>query len=232
MKIGKFLLDLFFPKSCLFCQREGDYLCSDCQALLEISEYQYCLCQKPLRLPRAGKCQKCQKNSLNGLYFALNYQNSFSQKLIQQFKYQPFVKELSKNLASLIITHFQLSGNNPDFPNFIIIPIPLERKRLKWRGFNQAEEIAKELANFFEIPLISDCLIKIRETLPQTELSEKERKENLKGAFLVKNKEKIKKKKILLVDDVYTTGSTLEEAARVLKEAGAKEIIGIVVARG
>jgi len=227
-----FFLDLLFPKFCLGCQEEGDYLCQDCQATLEILEYQYCLCKSPLRLPEAGKCRRCLTKKLNGLYFALNYQSSFPKKLIHQFKYEPFAKGLAKPLASLIIAHFQLLANTPDFSNFIIIPIPLEEKRLKWRGFNQAEELAKELAKFLKIPLISGCLIKIKETLPQIDLSAKEREENPRGAFLLKKGGEIKGRKVLLVDDVYTTGATMEEAARVLKEAGVKEVWGVVVARG
>ena len=152
--------------------------------------------------------------------------------LVQKFKYQPLVKELAIPLTSLIITHFQLLDNKPNFSGFTLIPIPLEKKKLKWRGINQAEEIGKELSKFLKIPLISDCLVKTRETLPQVELSDEVRKENVKRAFSIKNGDQILGKKILLVDDIYTTGSTMIECAKVLKIAGAKEIIGIVVARG
>jgi len=231
MKIKESFLDLFFPKTCLFCQREGEYLCQDCFALLEVSEYQYCLCKNPLRLPQAGKCRKCQRKSLNGLYFALSYQNSFCQKLIRQFKYENAVKELAKPLSSLIIAHFQLSNKLPTKEG-VSIPVPLTKKRLKWRGFNQAEEIAKELSNSWGISLVSNCLIKVKENPPQVELSEEERMENAKGVFQVQNKKEIIGKKIFLIDDVYTTGSTMEEAVRVLKAAGAKEVWGITVARG
>ena len=231
-KVRKFILDLLFPQFCLGCQKEGDYLCQDCQATLEISQYRYCLCKKPIRLPEGGKCRFCQSKKLNGLYFALSYQNNLVQKLIRKFKYEIFLKELAKPLTSLIITYFQLLDNKPDFSNFILIPVPLEKKKLKKRGFNQAEEIAKEISIFLKIPLVNNILIKIRETLPQVELSDKEREENILGAFSCQNKNEIKGKKILLVDDVYTTGSTLEECARVLKEAGAKEVWGLVVARG
>ncbi|GAH54413.1 unnamed protein product, partial [marine sediment metagenome] len=141
---------------------------------------------------------------------ALPYQETLIKNLIQKFKYQPFVKGLTISLTSLIITHFQLLDNKPNFSDYILIPAPLEKSKLKWRGFNQAEEIGKELARFLKIPLINNVLVKIKETLPQVELSDEERKENIKGAFLVKNGGIIKEKKILLVDDIYTTGSTLE----------------------
>jgi len=229
-----FLLELFFPRFCLLCQKDynppttssrpdksgqapGNYLCEDCRAILEIS----------------SSHQKYSTKSFNDLYFALPYQNPLVKNLIQRFKYEPFIKELSESLSSLIIEHFQLIEKPlTDFFYFILIPIPLKEKRLRWRGFNQAEEIAKKLAKFLNLPIYNDVLIKIKETLPQVELSDEERRENIKGTFFCQNKNKILGKKILLVDDVYTTGSTLEEAARVLKEAGAREVIGIVVARG
>ena len=223
-------LDIFFPKHCFGCQKQGTYLCDDCKTCLEISEYQYCLCSKPKPFP--GKCHQCKKKKLDTLYFALSYQKPFVKKIIQQFKYSPFIKELSHSLASLIIEHFYLLSKQPDFSPFILIPIPLSVKRLKWRGFNQAEEIAKELSKFLAIPIFSDCLIKIKDTIPQIELNNEERKENIKNAFSIKDHGLIKNKKILLIDDVYTTGSTMEQAAKVLKRAGAKEVIGIVIARG
>jgi len=161
----------------------------------------------------------------------LPYQNGLVKKLIQNFKYEPFIKELSNSLSSLIIEHFQLLDNKPDLSSFTLIPIPLYKKRLKWRGFNQSEEIAKGLASYLKIPLINDCLIKTRETLPQIDLSGEERKKNIKNVFLIKNRELIQNKKILLVDDVYTTGSTMEECAAKLLESGANEVVGIVVAR-
>lgn len=242
-KIKNFLLNLFFPKFCFNCQKEGSYLCQDCQSLLEISQYQFCLCPKSRRLLKGGKCRNCHSKKLNGLYFSTTYQNPLIKELIQKFKYHPFVKELTETLSLLIITHFQLLDNKPNFfylpgegkfsngANFILIPIPLDEKRLKWRGFNQATEIAKWLSEFLGIPLISNCLLKTKNNCPQVELSEKERKENVKNIFSCKNKKEIFGKKILLVDDVYTTGATMEEAALILKESEAKEIWGIVVAR-
>ena len=215
MKNKEFLLDLIFPKFCLGCKKEGSFLCEDCFSTLEISTSH----------------RKFKGKNLADLYFPVNYENFLVKKLIQNFKYPPLIKELKKELALIIVSHFLLLDKKPNFSQFVLVPIPLSKKKLKCRGFNQAEEIGKELANFLKIPLISDCLIKIKETKDQVELSEKERKENVKGAFFTKNKEKILGENVLLVDDVFTTGSTMEEAARVLKEAGAKKIVGIVVAK-
>ncbi|MDO8601428.1 MAG: ComF family protein [bacterium] len=216
MPLKNFILDMFFPKFCLSCQKEGDYLCQDCKATLGIS----------------GFHQKYKTSNLSDLYYPLSYQNKFIQNLIKKFKDEPLVKELAPTLSSLIIEHFQLADQKSDFKDFILIPLPLVKRRLKWRGYNQAEEIGKYLAEFFQIPLVSDVLIKIKTTLPQIELAKEKREENIRSAFAIKNPDLIQGKKILLVDDIYTTGATMEECARILREAGAKEIIGIVVARG
>lgn len=233
MSIREFFIDLFFPKFCFYCKKESDYLCEDCVALLEILEYNFCLCEKPQRLPDAGKCKRCQWKKLNGLYFALPYQNLFAKKLIHQFKYNPQVKELAKTLASIIITHFNLLEKSLKFGiDFILAPVPLTNRKKKERGFNQSQELCKELNQFLEISLIADCLLKTKDTPPQIELQKKERLKSQREVFLVKNNENIKEKKILLVDDVYTTGATMEECARILKEAGAKEVWGLAIARG
>ena len=123
-KSKDFLLDLLFPKFCLGCQKEGVYLCDDCRALLDISEFDYCLCEnKPQRLApnnrenqiKSGKCPRCKDKNLAGLYFALPYrEKQLTKKLIHQFKYQPHLKDLAKTLASILIEHFIISGKNTD----------------------------------------------------------------------------------------------------------------------
>lgn len=230
-KIKDFLLNILFPKFCFSCGKEGIYLCEDCKSILEICQYRYCLCKNPKRLTQGGRCFKCRSKQLTGLYFAMEYKNPLIKELIQKFKYHPFIKELAKPLASLIITHFQLLEDRLSLSNSVLIPIPLDKKRLRWRGFNQATEISKELSKNLNVPLVSNCLAKIKEVQPQTKLTAEERKENVKGIFKCKKPEVIYGKNILLVDDIYTTGSTMEEAARVLKKSGARKILGVVVAR-
>lgn len=211
----EFIKELLFPKFCVSCQMEGNYLCQDCFSLLDFPTY------TPEKV-----------NNIAGLFWALPYNNFIVKKLIAQFKYQPIVKDLAAPLASLIIHYIKLNEKQMFFSNKdFILPIPLTKKRLKERGFNQSEEIAKELSKFFGIPLVNNVLLKIKETLPQVELSGRERESNVRNAFSVINKDLIRDKKIFLVDDVYTTGSTMAEAARVLKEAGAKQVWGIAVAR-
>jgi len=243
-KFKSFLLDVLFPKFCLGCQKEGTYLCDDCRALLDIAEFDYCLCdKKPIRLPleqKSGKCNRCQDlpaqagKKLSGLFSALPYkEKALTRKLIYQFKYQPYLKDLAKTLASILIEHFVISGKNTEeiWENGILIPVPLDKSRIKARGYNQAEELAKELSKVLLIPVISDNLIKIKSTKSQMELTKEKRERNLQNAFAIKNPAELADKKIFLVDDVYTTGSTMQECARVLRDAGAKQVWGIVIAR-
>ncbi len=232
----QFLLNLFFPPICVNCQKEGSYLCQDCFSLIDFSNQQYCpFCQKPKIVLDGKTCPTCKKSKkLTGLFSAAPYKNFIIKKLIKQFKYSPYVKDLAKTLAFLIIHHLQLLENTQQVfaeKETILIPVPLTRKKQKQRGFNQTEEIGKELSKFLAVPLINNTLTKIKETLPQIELSSKERKENIKGVFFCKEPEKVKNKIILLIDDVFTTGATMEECAKVLKKAGAKQVWGITIAR-
>jgi len=214
MSIKKFLLDLILPKFCFGCKKESTYLCEDCLATIEIFK----------------KHKKFNHKILDDLFSATDYTHSILKKMLFSFKYEPFAKEIGKDLANLLKIHFLLLDKKFDFSDFLFLPIPLSKKRLRWRGFNQAEELAKELATFFGAKILNEVLIKEKETKPQVTLPEKERKENLKGAFKLKNPELIFNKKIVLVDDVFTTGTTLFEAGKVLKEAGAKKVVGMVVA--
>lgn len=245
-KIKNFALDLLFPKFCLGCQKEGTFLCEDCKSTLEIAEYDYCLCsKKPLLIPPAqnfGKCNKCSSKKLSGLYSALPYkEKSLTRKLIHQFKYKPYTKNLAEPLASLIIEHFIITQKNTDdiWQNSVLVPVPLFYKKLKERDYNQSEELAKELSKILKIPVLSDVLIKIKKTESQMTLSKEEREKNLLGAFKIKIPENCRTsgvlqfsgKKVYLVDDVYTTGSTMEECSLVLRKAGAKSVFGICIAR-
>ena len=229
------ILDILFPQFCLNCKREGNIVCPDCLGLIEIWEYQYCpFCQTPKRVIDRGKCASHQSRKLDGLFSATSYQNNLVKKMLFNFKYEPFLKVLSRPLAFLIISHFLASKNEKIFENrenSFLVPVPLSSFRERWRGFNQAELIAKELSLVSEIPVATKNLVKSRKTEFQAKLKKEQRQENVRGAFSIKNPEQIRGKTLFLIDDVFTTGATMEECALVLKQGGAKRVWGIAVAR-
>jgi ComF family protein len=145
------------------------------------------------------------------------------------YKYRSF-QVLGGNFAHLILRTLG-KEENIWWKADIIIPVPLHPKRKKVRGFNQAKVIAEELARLRGIKLEEGALAKVKNVPPQTLLETDEREENVLGAFRVVDEEKIRKKNIILVDDVYTTGSTVKECSSVLRKAGAKEIRAITVAQ-
>lgn len=238
-KINQFkelFLDLLLPKLCLVCNTEGSYLCDRC--LTKIPLIDKFSCPNCHKVSLHGKtCETCQKSYyLNGAIFALDYKNPLIQRMIKLLKYH-FVKDLINPLAKILIneiknSHFLSDNFTADESSFLIIPIPLHHKKFLWRGFNQSELLAKKLAEEFELDLRTDVLVKIKNTKSQTDLKEEERHLNVKKSFEVKNRKEVKDKLIFLIDDVLTTGSTLNEAARELKKAGAQEVWGITLARG
>jgi len=224
------LLHLVFPKLCISCNREGTHFCEDCFALLSIANTPSVLSEQ---------------TSLAGLFCALSFEDPLAKRLIHSLKYQPFLKELASPLAYSIIAHLSFIDNQIIHPQgairresgqkdstYLLCPIPLHKKRLKWRGFNHAEEIAKALSHATQIPMHSDILVRTKNTPPQVSLKKEERIRNMQGVFQVPNAKLVQGKKVLLLDDVFTTGATMEECARVLKQAGAKQVWGVVVARG
>jgi len=227
------ILDILFPRFCLRCQKEGDWICSDCLSTIDISEYRYCpFCMR--RVDKGNICYKHQNKNLDKLFFAVSYENSLIKKAIKKFKYPPFLRELTPYFCYLIVSHFLLIKNKTileDKNNSLLIPVPISSFKKRWRGYNQSEEIAKQLSISLKIPILIDNLIKNKKTQPQFKLSKDERIENVKNVFEIKNAREVKDKRIFLVDDVFTTGATMEECARVLKNAGAKKVFGIAIAR-
>jgi len=208
--------ELLFPKRCFFCKKYGEFLCDDCKSLLDV-----CPVHRPDR----------EQKFLADIYSACSYENRFVKKLIANFKYEPPRHSLGIPLAELIADHFVLAEQNFDRSDFVIIPVPLAEKRLRWRGFNQAEIIANRLGRIWQLPTYSNHLIRSRETKNQAELLQIQRQKNIKGAFACLDNAPFKNKPIFLIDDVITTGATINECGRVLLENGAAQVIGISVAR-
>jgi ComF family protein len=113
----------------------------------------------------------------------------------------------------------------------LIIPVPLHPRRLRWRGFNQSLLLAKQVSRKYDVPMDPFVLYRKRETAPQTQLAENERRKNVRGAFATDPEKSLKGKSLLLIDDVYTSGATVNECSRVLLHDGAKDVYVLTLAR-
>lgn len=218
------ILDILFPKKCLGCNRANTYFCPFCFNEIEIYKNNYCfLCGKP-----TNQANICCNNLINKIIVAVEYKDPIIRKIIKNFKYK-YIKELKIPLSKFLIASLE----NIEKPiDYIIIPIPLHKKRQRQRGFNQSELLAQEISKHFNIP-IYNVLKRNINTQAQANIKDTEkRKENIKDAFEIQNKELIKNKNIILIDDVATTGATLLEASKILKQNQANKIYGLVVAKG
>lgn len=231
------ILDFLYPKKCVSCKKAGSYLCEKCFSYLSFDAKSLCLlCNNPtfnsLTHPR---CRK--KYGIDGCFSALSY-NKTVQKLIFNFKYKPYLTDLKSVLIDLfyesIIQNEQFIKLITD-GSWLMVPIPLSSSKLRKRGYNQAEILANELSKKFNFP-VQNLLKRTRETKTQVGLSNVQRKLNIKEAFdfnssFIINHSSLKNANIFLVDDVVTTGSTLAEAAKILKKNGAKKVFGLTLAR-
>lgn len=227
--IKNFILDVLFPIQCVGCSKEGKWLCQDCFGLIKLSRENRCpICGKTFYLGKT--CLKCQKKTrLTGLIVAGSYDDKLLKEVIQAFKFG-FVKDLAKPLSKLLIRRLGDLSFDLGKSSFVLTFVPLHKHRLRWRGFNQAEILAQSLASYYGISVVL-LLARKRSTIPQSLVKNKEkRKKNIKNVFRCQNRELFRGRKVIIVDDVCTTASTLKECARVLSRAGAKEIWGLVLA--
>ena len=225
------ILDIFFPKKCVGCKKFGDYICANCFAGISYAVNAKCLmCNKPsfdgMTHP---KCRG--KYVIDGYFAALNYKGILK-KLLYQFKYAPYLTDLQTVLGDLLYEQLiqdelfmKLLQNKP-----IFISIPLSKQKLRKRGYNHAEILAKNLGKRLGLS-VQSFLKRTKETKPQYGLKREERIQNMRSAFGAVNDVQKRKGTALLVDDIVTTGSTLLEAANVLKRNGFEKVYGIVLAQ-
>lgn len=234
MKFFKKILEIIFPSHCLSCEEivnKDALFCNACWPKLQfITEPKCKICSYPFEFQGLELiCAKCltQKPSFDKVISIFRY-NDILKKVVKSLKYHEQTL-IAKKLSKLLIARSQNEINNSD----IVVPVPLHIKRLRKRKFNQAILLAKSLVKNQKIIFFPDLLIRTKNTKPQVELRKKERETNLKGAFAlnIKYQSPIKGKNILLVDDVVTTGTTLEECAAILKKHGAKRVIAITIAK-
>lgn len=207
--IFDFILDLIFPKTCVDCGQEGHYFCLDKFASEPLVEY----------------FSSKKGWYLNGIIAGASYQNKVVQDAIKLMKYRS-ISEIAGSLGALLGKQVErfLGGDG------IFVPVPLARSRQLERGFNQAQLIAYSLAA--DNRRFVNALVRLARKTPQVELARPERRANVRGVFgPTGDVAKVKDKTVFVVDDVATTGATLNECAKVLKKAGAKKVFGLVVAR-
>lgn len=233
-------LDFLFPKRCVNCKKQGSYLCENCFIFLSFDVKNLCLvCDKASYNGLTHPVCKS-RYAIDGCFSALTY-NKLTQKLIYNFKYKPYLKDLTTVLTDFF---YESIIQNENFVKLVagggwlVVPIPLSSPKFKKRGYNQSEILAKTLAKKFNLPAgrqafqVQNILIRVRDTKTQVGLSNVKRAENVKGVFEIFNHQSsIVNQNAFLVDDVVTTGSTLKEAAKMLKRNGAKRVIGLTLAR-
>lgn len=230
------LLDVILPPICHICRSfipEAGiiHICQECRNNLPLVSSLLCsICGIPFHGTGDGHpCGACIKNppqfDLARAHFL--YEGPI-RELVHSFKYNQQT-HLRHPLALLTLQGMGsfLADNNPH----LIVPVPLHRSRLRQRGFNQAVLLGRVLSRRLNLPLLPDSLVRTRPTEPQINLSATERKVNVKGAFTVKSPDQIAGKRILLLDDVMTTGSTMNECAKELKKAGAEMVTAVTIAR-
>ena len=223
------LLDILFPKTCASCGADDSFFCEPCEKALHIFSPQCLICGS--RNIDASVCLSCRrKTALSHFYAPFSYKDAGIRNAIHRLKYDR-MKWYGPFLGSFIATG--LSLYKVRIPkNAILVPIPLHVSRSRKRGFNQSELIAESVSKQLGITLEKNILVRTRETRSQVELkNHEERLMNMSGAFSIERPELIFGKTLLLIDDVATSGATLNEAALILKSAGARSVWGLTTAR-
>ena len=228
---GTGLLDLLYPHVCPFCGRvAAEEVCDICREELEyIGEPRCMCCGKPIRQKDQEYCYDCGRHPhIYERGCALWVHRGGVQKAVYQFKYH------NRRIYSRFFGRELLSryGRAVHGWNIItIIPIPLSRKRRRRRGFNQAGLLAWELGRGLGIPVDAEHLVRVRDTSPQKQMDVRGRSANLRNAFAWKGKERIRGN-VLLVDDIYTTGNTIDAVSEVLKKKGVEKVYFLTISIG
>jgi ComF family protein len=225
-KIKGVALDFIFPRYCVGCGREGEFLCSTC--LRTISRILPPICPKCGRPQPSGVlCPDCVSWSadIDGIRSPFKFEGVIRQA-VHQLKYRN-LRALSPTLAEFLYEYL----TNYPLPVDVIVPVPLHPKRLRERGYNQSGLLAGDLSKLIGLPSSAGSLIRQRNTVPQARtVNVNQRQKNITGAFTCRNQE-LQGKKVLLIDDVSTSGTTLDACARAMKDAGSVSVWGLTVAR-
>lgn len=236
------LFSLFFPPRCVVCDarlyNNDEVICDDCRKDIQFIDLPDC----PICGAGAGKmphhkgkpdfkqCPTCPSRK-RPVYFdrcySAVYYNDTAADIVKQLKYNRYFI-VATLMARLM--YIRMQNDFPSIPLDAIIPVPLHPRRLIRRGYNQAEMIAQELSRIINVAVAPEILMRSKFTRKQTDLSDEDRYFNVRQAFLVREPSLIQTKTFILLDDVYTTGSTLNAAAEPLKRAGAAHVLAFTFA--
>lgn len=228
-----FLLNLLFPRRCVSCGKIGNFFCPACLSKISYLEHQFCsVCQKPAI---SGQTHPgCQKHQVLSGLVSVCYFKSPVKEAIHQLKYR-LVSELVEELTGLMYRYIEPRMiKSWQKKKFVMAPVPLHKLRENWRGFNQSALLGKSLAEKLDLKFEEKLLKRVKNTKPQVDLKGEARQENIKDAFLINPKFQAPNSKcqnILLIDDLVTTGATLQNCAKALKHAGTKEVWALTLAR-
>jgi ComF family protein len=230
------LSDLFFPPACAFCEAaivESDaFLCEACADSMDRVSEPICVqCGLPvpgLAIQGSDTCGRCLADppSYERARYAVYYQGRVRDALLR-FKFAGAL-HVAAALSQILTEAYRRYFQSGDFD--LIVPVPIHRSRLIHRGFNQVVVLAQELSRDTRIPLDRTSFKKTKDTPPQVGLTRPARVKNLRGSFGIPRQDRIRGRKVLLVDDVATTGSTIAEAAKAIKRGGAARVDVLVLA--
>ena len=224
-RLGRTALDLLFPSRCLGCGKEGDLICPVCLCTLPGITPPVCRrCGTPQ--PGDKPCPAClsHQHNIDGIRSPFRFEGVIRQA-IHQFKYNN-LRYIARPLAELLSNYLVA---NP-IPGGVLVPVPLHSRRLRERGYNQSQLLARELGKLVGLPVTADCITRQRQVALQTRAtSVSQRRSNVANAFTCHGD--LRDKKIILIDDVATSGATLDACAAALKSAGAGSVWGLTIAR-
>lgn len=227
------LLDIVYPRRCPVCDKAvkpfGSLICEECEKKIKYVRAPYCQkCGKELKDKRAFFCHDCaHKEHTYDRGMALFTYRSAADS-IYRFKYrgrQEYAAYYAQRMARILGE--RILSCHPD----ALVPVPIHDSKKRARGYNQAEVLAVELGRLLDIPVETKLIKRVRKTVPMKELSVGERQNNLKKAFKIRQND-VKLKTTIIIDDIYTTGSTIDAVARVLLQAGAERVYFVTLAAG
>ena len=225
-RLGEIALDILFPRYCVGCGKEGSFICDSCLRFQPLIMPPVCpLCGRP---QASGiLCPDCirWRAAIDGIRSPFRFEGVI-QQAVYQLKYRN-LRSIAPMLAKFLFNFIETNS----VPGEILVPVPLHKSRIRERGYNQSTLLAKELAKLSGLPLVQNSLVKHEKSMPQARSANvEERKKNVSGVFSISDG-RLTGRSVILIDDVSTSGATLDACAGVLKKAGAASVWGLTLAR-